>query len=172
MSSGRTASTRPSFSLILILLDGYGRRIHLLQWRIIRDLSLDHSAVLPRHLLIIFIIDMSQATPLVNASVFFVVVNTAVFLLRIRGILLVHDETVNDPVLQSIHGEREQEHGKHNLQSFVTFCPAQSPIAYPRQKGHGEEEEEDAEFHQTEADAVDEELLEVPGNAWGAIIVS
>jgi hypothetical protein len=85
--------------------------------------------------------------------------------------LLVHDEAVDDPVLYSVHAKGEDEHGEGDLQRLVSFGPPERPVSHPGEPGEGQEEEEDEEFHECEPDAVDEELLEIPGDAgWVPVI--
>ena len=140
-----------------------GRRICLLE-------RLDAAPALPPRLpgqpLVIILIDIQV---LATLRVLVVGRRDLVPPLLGDGIL---DEGVDDPVLQGVHDEGEDEHDEGDLQGRVAFGPAEGPVANPRQERQGEKEEEDEELHAGQADAVDEELLEVPLDLGGGAVVA
>ena len=81
------------------------------------------------------------------------------------------DEVVDDPVLQSVHNERENEHDKRDLYGFAAFGPAEGPVTHPGDPGEEGKDGKNAEFHADQAEEIDDGLLEPPCSArWVTVV--
>lgn len=108
---------------------------------------------------------------IIEIGIFVCAADDAVAAVRSRR-LAVLDKVVDDPVLQRVHDEREDEHDKGDLKCRVAFGPAERPVADPRDPGEQREQHEDAEFHADETEEVDDGLLEPPCGAWRLAVVA
>lgn len=82
------------------------------------------------------------------------------------------DESIDDPILECVHDERENKHHEGNLDCLIPFCPTKCPVAYPCDPREELEDEENAEFHAEEAEEVDYGLLQPPHSAWWVAIIT
>ena len=98
---------------------------------------------------------------IVVGVVFGALVDSAVSAADARARLF-HEEVVDDPILQRVHGQGEEEHGKGNLQGLVALGPPQRPVTDPRQPGQQGKQHPHAHFHAHQPESVKQQLLHPP----------
>src|SRR5579871_5821954 len=84
----------------------------------------------------------------------------------------IFNKTIDNPILSCVHDQGKNKHDKCNLQPLVALCPAKSPISNPTKPRKQLKEQEDAKFHEDEADAVDKKLLGPPAEVGRATVVA
>lgn len=72
------------------------------------------------------------------------------------------DESVDNVILDGVHGDGEEKHHKGDLQRSVSFCPSQSPVSDLDNEGKQLYQEKHAYFHDEQTQKVDDGLLEPP----------
>jgi hypothetical protein len=164
LASLPTAPSSISLWVIISTSSRERRRIRLLQRGASRSLYillLPIDALFPPPLL--------PLQPLIITILF---IPTNALISSATTVLRVLDEVVDDPVLQRVHDEREDEHDERDLQGGVALGPAERPVADPCNPGEEGEDGEDAELHEEQAEEVDDGLLEPPCGARGLAVVA